>query len=102
MEGTERPCGGEAGGDGGCLTSNGSSGDGRGCGYRFLATPALFTRRSMYPFWAFMTSTMSSRLSRSVIFPSTGMILSNFYQIGSRLACIFTINRAGGFKRSGK
>lgn len=79
MDGVERPGGGEAGGDGGCLTLDGSLGDGRGCGYIFLATPALFTRRSTYPFWAFMTSTMSSKLSRSVISPSTGMILSNFY-----------------------
>lgn len=46
MEGTDGPHTGEAGGDGG-LGAGVPDGDGNGWAYRFLAIPALFTRRSM-------------------------------------------------------
>jgi hypothetical protein len=77
MDGDDELGLGDAGGEGGWLIFD-TSGEGNGCGKRFLAIPALLTSKSMYPCSALTVSTMASRLARSVISPSSGMILSNF------------------------
>ena len=77
MEGAEELGPGDAGGEGGWFILD-PSGEGNGCGKRFLAIPALLTSKSMYPCSALTVSATASRLARSVISPSSGMILPNF------------------------